>query len=255
MNARMDQVKLRNSLSQNLLNRKCLDHRKNFFGFTLIELLVVISIIALLLALVLPTLKTARNAARRVGCQSNIRQVGLGFQYYAADYNGAIPVTINLSGPSYVWSDFIDDEYLNVERPETGEMPNGVLACPAESEQVANEGSRSHYGKNGCIMRDMDDYTSDAATQRKYVFRMQEVVPASSIFALSDLIGRDMDPSSPTFESKFAFTRHMGTVNTLFYDNHVETWTTDYVFNTNGEGLPGYAGRYAPPWRPSGRDY
>jgi len=60
-------------------------------GFTLIELLVVISIIALLLGLLLPSLSQARSAANQVTCQSNLRQIGIGVMAYAQDHNGHPP--------------------------------------------------------------------------------------------------------------------------------------------------------------------
>ena len=56
-------------------------------GFTLIELLVVISIVAVLLALLLPTLGAAREAARGVTCLSNLRQIGLSHAMYVSDHD------------------------------------------------------------------------------------------------------------------------------------------------------------------------
>ena len=57
-------------------------------GFTLIELLVVMGIVAALLGILLPAVQQAREAARRVDCQSHLHQIGLGIMQYFDDWNG-----------------------------------------------------------------------------------------------------------------------------------------------------------------------
>ena len=60
-------------------------------AFTLIELLVVISIIAILIAILLPTLSKAKRAAKVLHCMSNFKQLGIGLKVYTNENNHRYP--------------------------------------------------------------------------------------------------------------------------------------------------------------------
>src|SRR5882672_470206 len=62
-------------------------------GFTLVELLAVIAIIAVLIAILLPSLMRAKEIASRVKCSSNLRQIGIAVHAYGVDSKGHFPRT------------------------------------------------------------------------------------------------------------------------------------------------------------------
>lgn len=68
-------------------------------GFTLIDILVSLSVIAVLLTLLMPSLGLVRETTRRVVCASNVRQLGLGVAMYAEDFHGDIPPSVFFPAP------------------------------------------------------------------------------------------------------------------------------------------------------------
>lgn len=110
-------------------------------GFTLIELLVVVAIIVVLISILMPSLSTARENAKRVVCMSNMRQAGLAMNNYLTDYSRAFPPPRIVVGTGYLyWADLLKP-YLNEVTPELGTAPSyyfndsspspKIFQCPA----------------------------------------------------------------------------------------------------------------------------
>lgn len=96
-------------------------------GFTLIELLVVIAIVAMLAAVLFPVFQGVRENARRVSCQSNLKQLGLAFTQYTQDNDECLPMGVSAGrtnkGAGDGWAGRI---YPFVASP-------GVFACPDDA--------------------------------------------------------------------------------------------------------------------------
>jgi len=124
--------------------------------FTLIELLVVVAIIAILCALLMPSLQHSRDLAKSMSCMSNVKQFGIGFMSYSGDYSSYLPcLNYDLaSSPSNSgwWMNIIaNGGYVPVRQwwsQPYGSVKTGAWRCPAVQDSALWWGGG--YGVHEC---------------------------------------------------------------------------------------------------------
>jgi prepilin-type N-terminal cleavage/methylation domain-containing protein/prepilin-type processing-associated H-X9-DG protein len=111
-------------------------------GFTLIELLVVIAIIAILAAMLLPALASAKAKAQRIQCTSQVKQLALGMALFTGDYNETYPPAAFVNNSVQITWDGWINSYIGGNAPQAN-MVNGLFVSasdPADMEEASADG-------------------------------------------------------------------------------------------------------------------
>lgn len=204
-------------------------------GFTLIELLVVVAIIAVLVAILLPTLGQALEKAKIVTCASNLRQIGQAQQYYTDDYQRwphcqALPIT---------W-----DAQLLKYLPDPR-----LFRCPSDTH--ATEGSRT-YAQNVYVQ------ISQASTTLRNDWLGPNNIGNHTEAGLDQILligerGYGYPVGSPNccelfFYDVYGVNHPSGGTNVLLMDNHVKWIGPDEIIGTSFGNYLANIVVYIPGW-------
>jgi prepilin-type N-terminal cleavage/methylation domain-containing protein/prepilin-type processing-associated H-X9-DG protein len=203
-------------------------------GFSLVELLVVISILALLAAILFPVLAQAREASRRSVCASNLRQLGVAFLMYAADYDETLPLAGG-DTDSTAWIDYRSPDQRGGIYPYVRQFSKtgaSVYRCPDGLPDTSSYRSvSSTYAMNDYIRPWHGTYPAHIPDGSLALGQIESVSRTILLFeATQHPEGYTNRNGSPYFNSKDKATGrpvgvpqvyHYGGSNFLFCDGHV----------------------------------
>ncbi|HEX9047456.1 MAG TPA: prepilin-type N-terminal cleavage/methylation domain-containing protein [Verrucomicrobiae bacterium] len=205
-------------------------------AFTLIELLVVIAIIAILAALLLPALSSAKQRAWTAQCLSNLRQVGIGMKLYADDNRGFYPE----SGHAIAW-DQTDPglhTYSWMQQIYQGVPNTNCFHCPANKLLPTERQSAFNYfnGVRAAFVAAGDQFA--AVDSKRIRFPLAYVLSGDTLDFdttdadkddyTQDCVGYAIDPNGNDLEE--AWQAHAKGQNILFEDGHTK-WYKGYDTN------------------------
>lgn len=216
-------------------------------AFTLIELLVVLAILVVLIAILLPSLGTARKKARTVVCTTNLRGINQMLQFYLQS-TGTMLQEGGHGTPKGAWDfQLFGEERMMADlsaRDGRGEAIDRMRVCPETPHTLRSSGSGTigsattqwtcgstgSYGINDWTFKPITGTPLGMSRYQLKRLKTESIVPT-----FSDAVGHDVtptpnDPYVPNYRGSVftnltgvAINRHKMAVNVSFFDGHVET--------------------------------
>ena len=204
------------------LEAKCGPRRD---GFTLVELLVVITIIALLVALLLPSLRNARELAKRTVCSNNLRQLGLAFSMYCNDNYDRFPAR-DVGNSGALWATLVLP-YVDQSK--------SVFFCPSDTRPFPTDHPNvlsnkcSYAASQSLVNNQVGPGFIQKREEANNVSRLAMVddsggyyPPPNTVYNLIGSANFDGRFRNPGFVPGYPDNRHQAGQNVLFVDGHVK---------------------------------
>lgn len=194
-------------------------------NFTLLELLIVISIIVILLALLLPTLRKAKLMGNRISCAGNQKQIFTAWMTYEQDFNYTpMPNRWSIGGPFQ--RTLADNDYVPYKITSSS-APEGIFRCPSEKNTCS---WGSHHGLNVNMGADVP------FSQRQWKNLLWIKYPSETLL----LADEPVDQTGTVWYDHYIF-RHENGWNNIFLDGHYK-WL--HMNNTPLDHTDKYWGDY-----------